>query len=439
MSAAGVATSAAGEATNVGLGLIFILLVPLAIAGLALIHQGLGRSRSAAHAMLATLCAVSVAAILFVLIGSAWAGYEGGAAHTFWAFGRGWDWLGASSFLEVGLLKTGSDRPGPLLGVALQMFAMGLAALIPISAGTDRWRLGAICASSALLAGVFYPLFAHWVWGGGWLAQLPTMFGLPPLVDAGGTATVQVVGGLAALSVAWVLGPRKGKYAEGMATAIPGHNIVQVLFGCLLALVGWIGLECAASMIFYSEPPLLLINIAIDAMLSAAAGFLAALLITQLRYRKPDASLSANGWIAGLVAGSASCGMLSPLETVFVGLVAGGLVTFLVEALELKLLIDDPGGAISVHFGAGLWGMVAFGLFGPTSASRMALLLTELVGIATLLGVMLPAIHLGNLLLNRLIPFRVDRDGDWQGMDIRELGAGAYPEFVIHADEFVPR
>jgi ammonium transporter, Amt family len=429
---------------NLALCLVCILLMPLAIAGLALIHQGLGRSRSAGHAMLATLCAVSIAAIVFVLIGSSWCGYDGGAAHTVRVFGRQWDWLGAGRFfaawLSEALMPTArSHLLNPLLGLALQMFAVGLAALIPISAGTDRWRLAGTCAFSALLAGVLYPLFAHWVWGAGWLSQLPTLFGLPAFVDPGGAATVQVVGGLAALSVAWVLGPRKGKYSDGMATAIPGHNIVLVLFGCLLALVGWIGLESAASMVFYNQMPLQLVGVAIDTMLSASAGFLAALLITQLRYRKPDASLSANGWVAGLVAGSASCGMLSPLEAVFVGLVAGGLVTFLVEVLELKLLIDDPGGAISVHLGAGLWGLLAFGLFGPAASTRAALLLTELVGIATLLGVMLPLIHLGNLLLNKLIPFRVDRDGDWQGMDIRELGAGAYPEFVIHADEFVPR
>ena len=419
---------------NIPLCLVCILLVPLATAGLALIHQGLGRSRSAAHAMLATLCAVSIAAIVFVLIGSAWAGYAGGAAHNVQFAGRTWDWLGAEPFLAAKLLKT----PYAGLALALQVFAVGLASLIPISAGTDRWRLGAICASSAALAAVAYPVFSHWVWGSGWLAQLPTLFGLPAFVDAGGGATVQVVGGLAALSVAWILGPRKGKYADGMATAIPGHNIVLVLFGCLLALVGWIGLEAAASTLFYGALPLQLVGIAVDAMLSAASGFLAALLITQLRYRKPDASLSANGWIAGLVAGSAGCGQFSPLETVFVGLVAGSLVTFAVEMLELKLLIDDPGGAISVHLGAGLWGVFAVSLFAPTT-SRMALILSQLIGIATLLGLMLPLIHGLNLLLNRLIPFRVDRDGDWQGMDIRELGAGAYPEFVIHADEFVPR
>ena len=125
---------------------------------------------------------------------------------------------------------------------------------------------------------------------------------------------------------------------------------------------------------------------------------------------------------------------------ILIGLVAGGLVTFLVETLELKLLVDDPGGAISVHAGAGLWGLIAFGLFGPVQgASRMGLILSQLVGVATLLGVMFPLIHAGNLLLNRILPYRVDSDGDWQGMDIRELGAGAYPEFVMHADEFAPR
>jgi Amt family ammonium transporter len=420
---------------NVALTLVCILLIPLATAGLALIHQGLGRSRSAAHAMLATLCAVSVTAIVFVLVGSAWAGYAGGQAHLLHVAGRSWDWLGAEPLLASGSLKT----PYAALVLTAQVFAVGLASLIPISAGTDRWRLGAICASSAALAAVAYPLFAHWVWGGGWMARLPVLVGLPAFVDGGGGATVQVVGGLAALSVAWILGPRRGKYADGVATAIPGHNIVLVLFGCLLALVGWIGLESAAASLFYAAGPERLVAIAVDAMVSAASGFLAALVITQLRYRKPDASLSANGWIAGLVAGSAAYGQMLPLATVFVGLVAGGLVTFAVEALELNLLVDDPGGAISVHLGAGVWGVLALGLFAPVSGPRLAVVLSQLIGIATLLGVMFPLIHGVNLLLNRLVPFRVDRDGDWQGMDIRELGAGAYPEFVIHADEFVPR
>jgi ammonium transporter, Amt family len=419
--------------------LLCIFLMPLATAGLALIHQGLGRSRSAAHAMLATLCALSITAIVFVLIGFAWAGFPTGLSHSFHLAGKSWDWLGNEPFFAAHLSSSLLQTPYIALVLAFQMFAVGLATLIPISSGSDRWRLTSICTWSILFAGLFFPLFAHWVWGAGWLSQLTPLFGLPPFTDVGGAGVIQVIGGLAALSVAWILGPRQGKYADEVATAIPGHNIVQVLFGCLLALIGWIGLDSAASMLFHGATSVQVIVVAINAMLSAAGGCLAAVLFTRLRYRKPDASLSANGWIAGLVAGSASCGLTSPLATIVIGIVAGTLVTLLVETLELKLFIDDPGGAISVHLAAALWGLIAFGIFGPATGSRAALLLAQLVGIATLLGVMFPLIHIGNLLLNKLVRFRVDADGDWQGMDIRELGAGAYPEFVVHADEFVPR
>jgi ammonium transporter, Amt family len=416
--------------------LICCLLTPFAAAGLALLHQGLGRSRSAAHAMLATLCVFGISAILFVLIGSAFAGHIGGAFHSFHAGGVEWDWLGREA-LSVQHLS--QSAPRNTLGTCLQIFAVGLAALIPLSAGTDRWRLGPICLATAVFAAFLYPLFSHWVWGGGWLAHLASSFGMASFLDAGGASTIQVTGGLMALSVAWILGPRRGKYTpEGMATAIPGHNIVLVLFGCLLALVGWIALETAASILYaglsIEQAPLVVIN----AVLSAAAGCLAAVATTQIRYRKPDASLSANGFIAGLVAGSAGCAQLSPLATILIGVVAGILTTFLVEIFELKLTVDDPGGAISIHAGAGIWGLIAAGLFSP-AASPLAGLLSQLVGTATLIGFMLPLIHGANLLLNRILPYRVDRDGDWQGMDIRELGAGAYPEFVVHADEFVPR
>jgi Amt family ammonium transporter len=426
--------------TLVILVLLCILLMPLAAAGLALIQQGLGRSRSAAHAMLAALCTLSVTAIIFVMIGSAFAAYSGAQAHIVSIRGVSWDWLGSQPFFARKFAASLATSPFNGLALLLEMFAVGIAAIIPLSTGTDRWRLAAICAFSALFAAILFPLFAHWVWGFGWLTQLSPNFGLPAFIDNGGASVIQVMGGLAALSVAWILGPRQGKYTGGVATAIPGHNIVQVLFGCLLSLVGFIALDSAASILFRGADPLTVILIAVNATLAAASGCLAALLTTRLRYRKPDASLTANGWIAGLVAGSASCAVLSPARTVFVGFVAGVLVAFLVELLELKLYIDDPAGAISVHLGAGLWGLLAAGLLAPAQAgSRGALLLTQLIAIATLLGIMFPLIHLGNLLLNRFIRYRVDADGDWQGMDIRELGAGAYPEFVMHADEFVPR
>lgn len=424
---------------SVAVSLLCVLLVPLATAGLALIHQGLGRSRSAAHAMLATMCAVAITAVVFVLFGCVWAGAPGAASHTLQIAGRQWNWLGAGPFFGSGLRSSLDHGPYRAIVLLLQVFALGMAALIPVSAGSDRFRLAAICASSAVMAAISFPLFAHWTWSGGWLAQLPQLFGVPGMVDAGGAGVVHVVGGLAALSVAWIVGARHGKYSDGIAAAIPGHNIVLVLFGCMLALLGWIGLDSAASVLFYGASSSQVVLIAINAVLAASSGGLAALCTTQLRYRKPDASLSANGWIAGLVACSAGSGLYSPLATILIAAAAGALVTLLVETLELKLLIDDPGGAISVHLGAGLWGLLAFGLFGPSSVSRPGLLLGQIVGIATLLGLFFPLIHGCNLLLNRIVPYRVDADGDWQGMDIRELGAGAYPEFVVHADEFVPR
>jgi ammonium transporter, Amt family len=418
--------------------LFCILLSPLAAAGLALIHQGLGRSRSAAHAMLATLCVLAIAAIVTVLIGSSWAGYLGGAARTFHAGGAQWNWLG-----NVGTLATSrnlSANPCSLV-LCLHIFAAGLAAIISLSAGTDRWRLAPICLATTIFTGFIYPLFAHWAWGGGWLAQLAANFGITPFLDIGGAGVIHVTGGLMALSIAWILGPRRGKYSpEAMATAIPGHNIVLVLFGCLIALVGWIGLESATSILFYAVGPEQIVGVIINAMLSSSAGCLAAVATTQIRYRKPDASLSANGWIAGLVAGSAAGSLVSPLAAIFTGAIAGGLTTCMVEVFELHLLVDDPGGAISVHAASGIWGLIAAGIFANQAGNSLGShILGQLIGIATLLGFMLPLIHGCNLLLNRLAPYRVDRDGDWQGMDIRELGAGAYPEFVIHADEFVPR
>jgi ammonium transporter, Amt family len=416
--------------------LLCIMLVPLASAGLALINQGLGRSRSAAHAMLANLCVLAISAIVFVAVGASFAGFTGGAVHSFAAGGVHWDWLGAERLFARDLHFDGSSAS---LVLCLQMFTAGVAGMIPVSANTDRWRLAPICVSTALFAGLGYPLFSHWVWGGGWLAQLGTNFGTSAFVDTGGAGVIQVTGGFMALSVAWIIGTRRGKYSEdGVASAIPGHNIVLVLFGCMLALIGWIGLDSATSILFYHATPEQIVGVIINAMLSASAGCLTAVAATRLHFRKPDASLGANGWIAGLVAGSAGCAFVSPIAAILTGIAAGALITFMAEIFELHLFIDDPGGAISVHAVAGIWGLIAVGIFGHFPAvSRGGFLLAQIVGVATLLGLMLPVIHLGNLLLNHVMPYRVDRDGDWQGMDIRELGAGAYPEFVVHDDEFM--
>ena len=412
-----------------------ILLVPFAGAGLALINTGLGRSRSAAHSMLASLCVMAVAAIVYFVCGFAWEGFAGRPAHSILVAGKAWNWIAAEPLFFRGLALDGSPAS---LAALLQLFAVGLAAMLPLGAGADRWRLGASCASAALLAGFTYPLFAHWVWGGGWLAQLGVQFGLGRgFVDAGGASSIQALGGLTALSLAWILGPRRGKYAlGGMLAAIPGHNAVLVLMGCLLAWVGWLGLNAAGAILFAGVESGRTVLIAVNTTLAAAGAGLAAAAITRARFGKPDASLCANGWVCGLVAISAACAFVEPAEALVIGLAAGSLSTFAVELFEARLAVDDPGGVVFVHAVGGLWGILAAGLFarfGPGGAPGQWL--AQLVGIATLLGFVLPLTYGLNWLLNRYYPQRVAREGERQGMDLHELGAGAYPEFITHSED----
>lgn len=426
--------------------ILFILLLPLALAGLALINTGLSRLRSAAHSMMATLCVVGVAAAAYFVTGFAWQGYPGLPSHTLSIFGKDWSWLGAGHFFLRGVPLDGSRAS---LAALLQLLSVGMAALIPLGAAAERWRLRACCLSTALLAGLTYPLFAHWVWGGGWLARLGANYGIGVgFLDAGGSSTIQVVGGLTALSLVWLLGPRRGKYnLEGMPAALPGHNTVYVLFGCMLALTGWMGLNAAGSILFAGIPPGRIVLVAVNTLLSAAGAVLAAAVITRYRFGKPDASLSANGWVCGLVASSAGCAYVPPAAALLIGLIAGALVTYAIAWMEIHLGLDDPAGAVSVHAIGGMWGILAVGIF-PRAAVAVAAsaanptltpsgqLLAQIVGIATLVGFVLPFTYSLNWLLDRFFPQRIPPEEERHGADLYELGAGAYPEFMTHTDEF---
>jgi Amt family ammonium transporter len=318
----------------------------------------------------------------------------------------------------------------------LGVFSAGLASLIPLGAAADRWRLGAACASTVLLAGWTYPVFARLAWHQ-FLAVLDVKFKLAQaFVDAGGSGAIQVSGGLTALSLAWLLGPRSGKYsAAGMPAAIPAHNAVLVLFGGLLAWVGWLGLNAAGTLLYVGGEPERALLAAVNTTFSASGAALAAAALTRIRFRKPDASLIANGWLGGLVASSAGCATLKPAMAILTGLVAGTVVVVSVERLEFSFKIDDPCGSISVHAVAGIWGLVAAGLL----AGGPGQFLAQLAAIATLLGLVLPMTYGLNWLLGRFLRHRVPMDGERQGMDLHELGADAYPEFVVHADEFIQR
>jgi Amt family ammonium transporter len=402
--------------------LLFILLVPFAGAGLAVINSGLGRSRNAAHMMLSSLCVFSLAAIVFFVIGFAFEGYPGGPAYEFFIRAKPWNWIAADHFFLRGLPLDGS--PASLIAL-LGMMSVGVAAIIPLGSGADRWRLGAACLSTTVFAAWTYPLFAHWVWSG-WLAQLG-------FIDAGGAAPIQAVGGITALVVTWILGPRRGKYtSDRMPMAIPGHNAVLVILGCFLVWLGWIGLDCAGAILYAHAEPTRSVLIVVNATLAAASALLAVAAITRIRFGKPDASLCANGWVSGLVASSAGCAVMPPAAAMIVGLVAGALVTYTVELLELHLTIDDPGGSISVHLFGGIWGILAVAVLAKSPAPTQWL--AQLAGVATLLGLVLPLTYLLIFLQNRISPMRTAQEAERQGLDLHELGAGAYPDFMTHND-----
>ncbi len=410
---------------------VLLLIAPLVLAGVALINTGLGRSRSAAQALLGNLAIVAVTAVVFALVGAAFTGsLPGGTSHTLQLAGKPWNWLGAGPLLLKGF---GSAPASSQLGVLFEFLAVALAAMIPWGAGADRWQLIPGCAAAALMAALIFPLFAHWIWGGGWLAQLGDNFSLGAgFLDGGGAASVHVLGGLSALAVIWITGPRKGKFPKGgVATALPGHNAVYVLFGGLLALVGGLAWNVAGAVLWLHAPLSALPTTAVNTLLCASGALGATFAITRIRFGKPDASLCANGGLAGLVASSACAGLISPGDALTVGIVAGIVTPLLVELLELALSFDDPSGAISVHLAGGLLGLAAVGVFAAQTGQFTA----QLVGIAALLGLALPLAYLLFALLNRVLPFRVDPDGERIGMDLHELGGGAYPEFVIHRDE----
>ena len=421
-----------GSEAAVTLGFFFILLVPLAIAGLALINVGLGRARSAAHAMLTPLAVLAIAAIVYVIWGYGWQGYAGRSAHFITIGGKSWNWLAAEPFFLRGLGPGGGPAS---LSVLLQIFSVSLAALIPLGAGADRWKLSASCASTAVLAGLTYPLFAHWVWGGGWLAQLGANYGLGRgFQDPGGSGTIHMLGGLTALAIAWILGPRRGKYSpDGMPAAIPGHNAIYILFGCMLAMAGWLGLNCAGAILFAGGDAGIAIVTAINTVLSAGSAGLMGIVVTRYRFGRPDVSITANSWVGGLVAIGAGAPYIAPAAAIFIGLIAGAMVTLSIEMLEMHMGIDDPAGAISVHAIAGAWGVMALAIFAgfPEPDQWLA----QLVGVATLLGFVLPLTYSLNLVVNRFLPYRAPREAERQGLDLFELGAGAYPEFVTHTDQ----
>jgi Amt family ammonium transporter len=319
---------------------------------------------------------------------------------------------------------------------------MDTAATIATGALAERWRFSAFILYGLFMSAVLYPLFANWVWGGGWLSALGVNFGLGHGdVDFAGSSVVHMTGGVAALAGVVVVGPRMGKFRkDGTIGMIVGHNMPMVVMGTFVLAFGWFGFN-AGSTLSASEPRIA--EIAVNTAVSSSTGALTAMSVVWQRHRRPDIGMACNGLLGGLVAVTAPCAFVAPAAAALIGVVAGLLVAWTVGALEGRARIDDPVGAICVHGVCGAWGALSVGIFadgsfgtgwngvdGPVRGLLFGdpgQLVAQAIGIVTNVTVVFGMAFLFFRVVERLIGNRVLPEVESQGLDELEMGSDAYP------------
>jgi Amt family ammonium transporter len=301
----------------------------------------------------------------------------------------------------------------------------------------ERTQFKSYLIYTCFISAFIYPVSGHWIWGGGWLSELG-------FHDFAGSTVVHSVGGWAALMGALVLGPRTGKYAKDAngnisVKAFPGHSMPLAMTGVFLLWFGWYGFN-GASTLSGSSPDIA--RVCVTTTLAAASGTIGALAISWLWFKKPDASMSMNGALAGLVSITAPCGVVSPAASIAIGLIGGVLVVLSVEFIDKVLKIDDPVGASSVHLTCGIWGTLAVGIWGNVEGTAVGLLHgggTAQLGVQALGIVSVAAwAAITTLVLFSVIKatagLRVTRKEELQGLDLTEHKADAYAGFQIFSN-----
>jgi ammonium transporter, Amt family len=355
-------------------------------AGFALVETGFTRAKNVAHTMMMNMMVFCIGALGYWLVGFAF--QFGGVNFTFPAVGNSQAWafspttLGAwgdalSNWLirfgQIGILGgsgfalSGLGLSSGILAFFLfQMVFMDTAATIPTGAMAERLKFVGFCLMGLWVSMVVYPLVGGWIWGGGWLANLGRVAGFGNgAVDFAGSGVVHMIGGVTALAGAIVLGPRIGRFnRDGSANAMPGHNIPMGVLGTIILFFGWFGFNPGSSLAFMGGGRDLAVNAAVNTLLAGAAGGISAMLYMWLisPSKKPDPGLSVNGILAGLVAITAPCAFVSSGSAVLIGVIGGVIACLATFALE-RWHIDDPVGAVPVHFFNGLWGVLAVGIF----------------------------------------------------------------------------
>src|SRR6266516_334114 len=448
--------------------LITGFLVMFMQAGFALVETGLCRAKNANHTMMMNFMVYGFGLFAFWVCGFALqmgggAPYStlGGAAslnseYAVNLFGKTWGLWGTHGFF---LTQGGAYDVGVMVMFLFQMVFMDTALTIVTGSCAERWKYIAFCLSSVFIGAITYPIFANWAWGGGWLSQLGVNFGLGHgYSDFAGSGVVHSVGGLTALAVSMLIGARIGKYnRDGKPNAMPGHDIVIVLLGCFILAFGWFGFNPGSTLAASGNGALRIGSIAVNTMLAGCTGSFGSVLYMWIRYGKPDASMSGNGLLAGLVAITAPSGFVNTVGATIIGLIAGVLVCLSVEFVERVLKVDDPVGAISVHAANGLWGVISVGLFADGTSNYggswngvngsvtglfygdASQLVAQFIGVGTLVGFVFTLSYVAGWIIDGIIGHRVSASDELAGLDIPEMGALCYPDFVLKPErEIVP-
>jgi len=299
-------------------------------------------------------------------------------------------------------------------------------ATIVSGAVAERTHFSAYLLFSVAITAFIYPISGHWIWGGGWLSNLST-----PFHDFAGSTAVHSVGAWIGLAGAVIIGPRIGKYTHGKTNAIPGQSLTLGTLGVFILWFGWFGFNPGSQLAASgTENAHAISHIFVTTNLAAAAGAIAAMFTTWIKYKRPGLSLTLNGALAGLVAITAGCDMVSPGGAVIIGIIAGIVLVFSVEFIDRVLKIDDPVGAITVHGVSGALGTLLVGFFSTSTGLFYGFgasqLLSQLIGVVAVAAWALGTGFLLFLILKVTVGVRVSKRIEEEGLDIYEHGETAY-------------
>lgn len=383
-------------------------------AGFAMVEAGFTRAKNTVNIIMKNLMDMSLGAIAYWAIGFA---LMFGVSKT--------GWFGTTGFF---LSDYAADKdPWTLAFWMFQVVFAATAATIVSGAMAERTKFVSYLIYSVVISALIYPVFGSWAWGSlykgsGWLEGLG-------FIDFAGSTVVHSVGGWAALAGAMVIGPRIGKYVNGKAKAMPGHSITTGALGVFILWFGWYGFNAGSTTAANTDTAL----IAVNTTLAACAGAFGAMIISWIKFRKPDATMTLNGTLAGLVGITAGCANVLPGSAILIGIIAGVIVVLSVVFIDQTLKIDDPVGAVSVHGVCGAWGTLAAGLFNADGVT-MKIIGVQLLGMGAAFLWVFPTAFILFKVLKATIGLRASAEEEMEGLDLGEHGLAAYPDFQAHTE-----